>query len=574
MSIFDRFSIKKISLTLSLLLIGGAFFRLINLGHIIFYWDEPLHQIRIAFQPFSYVASYNDGSSFFAILVHLLLPLGKMEVMGRIASALFGILAIAVVYFLGKRFISRRAGLIASALVAFSPILIQYSQHSRMYASYVFFSLLSVYFFYRAVTEDRLKLWVLFSIATLFNIYNHTFGTLVLPSFGFFTLFLWIQEGFKGRGKVPQPFHPRKPLKFALWAGLGVAAAGLLLLPDKNIQVFIGSMFERAAGITGEGAFHLNMVPDFLKEQFLAATPVFHLVFLGLAFLGFLVSLKKHSKECVFTIFYLILPLFIFVLIRPNEAAALSAYRYFLFFLPLMFIFIGQAVIVLTGFLTRRIRITKKWSVIAQNALIVLIVLFLVGRGFNLKGYISEYWHLGATKIDGEVRDYLESNLKRDSFVFIDRFPATSLILAMNPMTRNLRNNEVEIIIRDNLLVEEDRNPVMFLNVLPDLLKYWAPDRMDFWVFTPRKDDKEAILSSKIKSLPQARMILLDNNILIHFPRGQTPLHSKWQQALDLLRQAKPSPGKIKDYHYISARNSLFSGDFDGFRQVRIPFTG
>ncbi|MCK4494842.1 MAG: hypothetical protein KAU91_00710, partial [Candidatus Aminicenantes bacterium] len=85
---------------LVILLLVGGFLRFYNLGNIILYWDEPLHCIRIANQSFPFVIAHNDGSAFFTLLVHFLLPLGKTEVMARLPSAVFGLLAIIAVYFL------------------------------------------------------------------------------------------------------------------------------------------------------------------------------------------------------------------------------------------------------------------------------------------------------------------------------------------------------------------------------------------------------------------------------------------------------------------------------------------
>ena len=72
--------------------------------------------------------------------LYFLLSWGWTRVFGvseaglRSLSALAGVAIVPVVYATGRTLLSRRAGLIAAALVAFSPALIWYSQEARPYS--------------------------------------------------------------------------------------------------------------------------------------------------------------------------------------------------------------------------------------------------------------------------------------------------------------------------------------------------------------------------------------------------------------------------------------------------------
>ena len=67
----------------------------------------------------------------------------------RSLSALFGAATIPIAYLIGRELLSRRAGLIAAALVALNPMLIWYSQEARSYALLVFLCSASLLFFLR-----------------------------------------------------------------------------------------------------------------------------------------------------------------------------------------------------------------------------------------------------------------------------------------------------------------------------------------------------------------------------------------------------------------------------------------
>ena len=86
---------------LIVLLLIGTGIRFFNLGNIFLYRDEPIHSVRIDYQPLSFVTAHNNGSALFAVLVHFLLDWGPVEGMARLPSAVFGSLAILAIFFVG-----------------------------------------------------------------------------------------------------------------------------------------------------------------------------------------------------------------------------------------------------------------------------------------------------------------------------------------------------------------------------------------------------------------------------------------------------------------------------------------
>jgi hypothetical protein len=137
-------------------------------------------------------------------------PFGVGEVGLRSLSALLGTLAVPVAYALGARLVSRRAGLVAGALVATNPLLVWYSQEARSYALLVLLAALTLLAAVAARERRRgaLAAWVAVCVLALATHYFALF--VVAPSA------LWLLAGLRRR---------------ALPAAAGVAAAGAVLLP-------------------------------------------------------------------------------------------------------------------------------------------------------------------------------------------------------------------------------------------------------------------------------------------------------------------------------------------------------
>src|SRR5205085_510379 len=74
----------------------------------------------------------------------------------RALSALFGTLTVPVAYAIARDVASRKAGLIAAALVAASPWMIWYSQEARAYALVALLVAIGVWLFLRALPKQSL----------------------------------------------------------------------------------------------------------------------------------------------------------------------------------------------------------------------------------------------------------------------------------------------------------------------------------------------------------------------------------------------------------------------------------
>jgi hypothetical protein len=138
---------------------------------------------------------------------------GMGEFGARSLSALAGIGTVLLTYGAAAHLVSRRAALVATALVAFNPLLIWYSQEARSYALYTFLAALSFFFFVRYLRYKRVGTLWCWGIASGLALISH-----------YFAIFLVVPEA------VWLVVRARQRIT-ALFAVALVVAIGLALLP-------------------------------------------------------------------------------------------------------------------------------------------------------------------------------------------------------------------------------------------------------------------------------------------------------------------------------------------------------
>lgn len=163
-------------LTLSGLVLLGAALRFATIDLQSYRYDEAVTVGRVLhpslFDTFAAVPrSESTPPLYYLIAWFWSRPFGTGEVWMRSLSALAGTASILVVYLTARALpLSRRAGLIAAAAAAVSPVLIWFSQDARAYALVFLFTALSFLFFVRARRSGErrdLAWWAAFSALAL-----------------------------------------------------------------------------------------------------------------------------------------------------------------------------------------------------------------------------------------------------------------------------------------------------------------------------------------------------------------------------------------------------------------------
>jgi mannosyltransferase len=203
----------------------GIAVRFSSLGLQSYHHDEVITAARVIPGSFGQMlhevkASESNPPLYYVLAWGWVKAFGTGEVGLRSLSALFGAATVPVVYFAARELASRRAGLIAAALVAVNPMLIWYSQEARSYALLVFFGALALLFFARALNTRRgsdLALWALASALALCSHYFAGFAIAIEAA--------WLAVALRSHWRVVLP------------AIGGVVAVGLALLPLIGAQI-------------------------------------------------------------------------------------------------------------------------------------------------------------------------------------------------------------------------------------------------------------------------------------------------------------------------------------------------
>lgn len=132
----------------------------------------------------------------------------------RALSAIFSIATISAVFFLGRRLMDARVGLIAALIFALAPLQVFYAQEARMYALLVFFSTLAIWSYHRAQAFRRGRDWATWVALSTLGIYAHIFAGVLLVALDLDALWRWRAE--------------KTSLLSIIWANLAIA---LLLAP-------------------------------------------------------------------------------------------------------------------------------------------------------------------------------------------------------------------------------------------------------------------------------------------------------------------------------------------------------
>ncbi len=226
--------IKNHSLLIFLLVVLGAALRLFHLDYQSLWYDE-LHSM-IPTAPEATVSSIieyakTDQPPLFFLYLHFFFKVfGYNELMGRLASAIIGILGIPAVYLLGKEVKNKEVGLFAAMLVSINYYQIYYSQDVRFYGLAFFTSALSFLFFVRVFKQPNISNAVLYVITTSALLYTHYYGIIIFVTQFILFIALAIQK------------REFKFVVYGLVSGVTVALSFIPWLPtvlqDSNIQSF------------------------------------------------------------------------------------------------------------------------------------------------------------------------------------------------------------------------------------------------------------------------------------------------------------------------------------------------
>lgn len=314
-----------------LITVIGLVLRLYQLGTESLWIDEGF-SIQYA-RDFDFSRIQDVRPLYFAFL-HFWMYLGHSEFFLRLPAALFGACAVPVMYLFGKRIVSERAGLAASALLAVSPFQIDHSQEIRMYSLVTLLTLLAMYQFCLFLLRRKTKHLAWYILLTMLDIAT-------FPS----TVFLLVVQNMAA-------FVYLKRREFCWWSGAQLATCVVcapMLIHTLRSARGLSPELQGSLSMLGivelMGRFTLfsNGLPGSLS-WFLFFTYTFAV--LGLIVFGLLQAKKLRGEQLdrhIFLVLWLLIPLTLTAeAVRLTGAQWLS--RYLIYVSPAFYLLLGSAV--------------------------------------------------------------------------------------------------------------------------------------------------------------------------------------------------------------------------------------
>jgi len=309
------------------LTIAGLLLRFYNLGANSLWLDEA-STLMFARQSLAGIWESTAGGEFnpplFYWLEHAILLLGESEFVLRFLPALLGVLTIPVVYFVGKEFKDQNVGLIAAALLAFSPFHIYYSQEARAYAPMLFFFSLALLFYVRANRSDEVRSWALFGLFSAVSFWMHFYAIVPIAVLILHAL-------------VTRAGAIRHDILSARNTAIAVAAFVVASLP---LLIVTASLFlARTSSAPTFGMQGLDVIYQTLL-QVSGFNDLIMAAFIVLFLIGVAVMWRENRNDALLLAFMMVLPL-VASLILSSRMPMIP--RYLIYLLPVYFIGIASA---------------------------------------------------------------------------------------------------------------------------------------------------------------------------------------------------------------------------------------
>ncbi|MEM8963394.1 MAG: glycosyltransferase family 39 protein [Acidobacteriota bacterium] len=107
----------------------------------------------------------------------------------RLPSALAGVLAVPMVFVLGRRLFDAKVAWVAACLIAIHPLHVFISREARVYPFLVLAVLVAIGCAWRAIEHDRIIDWAALSLTLILACYSHFYGMFLIMACGLLVVF-------------------------------------------------------------------------------------------------------------------------------------------------------------------------------------------------------------------------------------------------------------------------------------------------------------------------------------------------------------------------------------------------
>lgn len=246
----DRAEQKTASLLLAGLIVLAIVLRFGRLGDWGFDSDE-IFMLRDSL----HLRFTNPRPLLYFLSHYLVAPLTPLDEFGlRLLPALFGVLAIPVLYFVTRHLVGTRAALFASLLLVVSPLHVIYSQFGRYWSLVFLLSALYPYALYIGVRERNRRAFALGIVTALLATLAHPAAVLLVGGPG-----IWLLATY-ARPRYLKALWSQRSFRWGM--ALALIVGGAILV--RFIPILQGWISEHDAN-PGSGQFLLRAPPRALK---------------------------------------------------------------------------------------------------------------------------------------------------------------------------------------------------------------------------------------------------------------------------------------------------------------------
>jgi len=348
---------------------------------------------------------------YYSLLNLWMLLVGRSEFSVRFLSLFFGVIAIPLIYVLGKTILQADVGLWAALLMAVNPFQVWFSQDARMYALWVALVLSSSLILLRALQEDRRLLWIAYIVSMAFALYVYYYTIFILL---FQNIFILLYRR-RYRGLLGQ--------WFAVQAAIGLLHLPWLVLGLSQIRTYGGSgsspdlwaMLQRSIA-----AFSLGPTVDSKVARVLV------IFFSLLLLLGLWRAWREHRSASVLLGLFMLVPMA--ALFFVSRRRAIYSERYLIATAPAYYLAYANGLALFEGTKGRRVLVGLSLSFIVATNAYSLGNYFFVPRYAKSPDWRSLASHMEASVQEGEI---VIQNHRDQSFLYYYEGQAPLIVLPL-----------------------------------------------------------------------------------------------------------------------------------------------
>ncbi len=302
---------------------------------------------------------------------------GEHEWAVRLPAMLFGTATVPAIYWTARLALSREASLSAALITALSYHHIFFSQNARGYSAYVFFSLLTIGFFMRALAADRLSLWIGYASMSMLNFASLMASVLVFLSQSIVAVLAFAVVRLKPDTANMKIAAIRLTFVFSLISLSGVQLYAMVI--PQAIAVMQRTYHDPSAGYFLFSTDFISEVMRGIKEALQGInSPIFPLLILIGLVVGFIGVYLLYRRHYALTL-CLVLPNLLLTIFILTERMVVYP-RFFILGLPLASMILALLAEDLAAMLSKRLELIHglKFARLSRLSFQSMVVLLMV----------------------------------------------------------------------------------------------------------------------------------------------------------------------------------------------------